>query len=140
MVQLICALIIGGLLWQLTTFAVFMLVNGNERTTTLYSMGVFTGAIYLWYLIINRYRLKRDRLKYNCYWLYAGNKHYPIVHVYMAKEYAKRFETNSKADNYIELIQYGCEFDKPIDKAYLLDDNHLPIGMTLEDISKFYKK
>ena len=26
----ICALIIGGLLWQLTTFAVFMLVNGNE--------------------------------------------------------------------------------------------------------------
>lgn len=117
-----------------------MLVNKNEHITVLYSMGVFTGIIYLLRLLINKYRLKHDRLKYNCYWLYVGNKHYPIVHAYMTKEYAKRFETNREANNYIELTQYGCEFDKPIDKAYLLDDNHLPIGMTLEDISKFYKK
>lgn len=140
MVQLICALMVGGLLWQLAIFTVFLLVNGDERTTVLYSMGVFTGAIYLWYLMVNKYRLMRDRSKYNCYWFYADGKHYPVVHAYMTKEYAKQFETNSKADNYIELIQYGCDFDKPIDKAHLLDDSHLPIGMTLEDISKFYKK
>lgn len=140
MVQIICALIVGGLLWQLATFAVFMLVNGDERTTVLYSMGVFTGVIYLWYLIVNKYRLMRDRSKYNCYWLYVNGKHYPIVHVYMTKEYAKQFEQSNKADNYIELIQYGCDFDKPIDRTHLLDDSHLPTGMTLEDISKFYKK
>lgn len=140
MVQLICALMVGGLLWQLTTFTVFMLVNRNERITVLYSMGVFTVIIYLLRLIINKYKLRRDRQKYNCYWLYTSDRHYPIVHVYMTKEYAKRFETSREASNYIELTQYGCEFDKPIDKAYLLDDTHLPIGMTLEDISKFYKK
>lgn len=138
MVQLISALIVGGLLWQLATFAVFILVNQDEHTTVLYSMGIFTGIICLWDTLNKKCRLVRDKRKYNCYWLYTNNN--PITHAYMTKEYAKQFETNSEANNRILLTQYGCEFNEPIDQAYLLDNHHAPIGATLEDISKFYKK
>lgn len=137
MIELITTLIIGGLLWQLAIFAVFLLVEGDERTTLLYGMGVFTGFMYIYYLIVNKVRLKHDQEMYNCYWLWANNR--PIVHVFMTKEYAKQFEDNSKAENHIELIQFGCDFDKPIDKKHLLSADHLPVGMALEDLAKFYK-
>ena len=138
--KLICMLLVGGLLWQLATFAVFLFTDGDEKTTALYSMGVFTGLIHLYYRIIYNRRLKYDRKQYNCYWMYEDGKHYPITHVFMNPEYAKQFETDSKKDNYIELIQFGADFLEPVDKAHVLTPEHSPKGMDKEYLRKYLKE